>query len=359
MLTTLLAVAGTAAAAYAIYRWFRPPKPQDEKSEDENEPQDQEPPHDPGFLERVRKAREQAQQEAAAAAERDRIARQAVAAQRAAKLTRAIETLTDRLSFSARKEWVGRRKIGEAVVGHLHVEGEIPDVGFTIRPMYDLSEISSLMTDEYVHDDDEFYRRLGMGESLVVIPIERHEIREPVFDDVYKEVVQVVYTLIDVSGSMFERHAPWRPPVWKPLLRRIVHKARERSAAMMLRPFAEKVLPLERADTNGKAYDRLIQFIEELADSGGTKIGHAISIAIRDVTSQEFDHADIIIVSDGEDENFDPVQIRAKLDSAGIRLHAIMLGAKNAGLQACADEYQIIDEDLTVHPPVIRTKKVA
>lgn len=267
------------------------------------------------------------------------------------RFTEAIEALTAQITFASRQQWVGRRPVGERAIGHVLEEGEIPDAGHVIRPLQGMHEIGALLPEEFAYDEDDFYTRLGLGDSLVSVAIERRVVRETVYEDVYKNVIQVVYILIDISGSMFQE--AWRTPIWKAVLRRIVAKARERGAVVMLRPFSDRIFDLQRAET-ARAYVEIEHFIDGLSSGGGTNLGLAIDTATQDVAALEFDHADIVIVSDGEDDKFDPEGVRRNMDRHGIGLRAIMLGANNAGLRSCADAYQVIDRDLNVSEPFTR-----
>ncbi|MCA9309971.1 MAG: VWA domain-containing protein [Phycisphaerales bacterium] len=83
-------------------------------------------------------------------------------------------------------------------------------------------------------------------------------------------------------------------------------------------------------------YSFMRMAVEELdTDSvsrGGTLIGDAIRVALRDVFDlEEARHRDIILITDGEDHESFPLGAATEAGNAGIRLIAIGLGDENVG----------------------------
>jgi hypothetical protein len=270
------------------------------------------------------------------------------------KLKRAVDMLTRHIVFAKRRELVGTRVVYEHAGGRREVEAEIPETGYLTRPIQGLDELPLLDPMELTLDDDILFERLATGSAMVVVPTTHVPIMRRVHRKVYEEKVRVVYLLLDSSGSMSSGHSPWKPPVWNGVMRRIISTAHNTQATIMLRLFSGNVGPLQRTDTGQVEASDLLRLVEELDPDGGTNIGVALEAAIADIDTLKFDSADIIMVSDGEDSNFDYETIRRKLDDAGIRLHVIMLGVNNDRLRRAADIYQIVEENLTVQLPVSR-----
>lgn len=266
------------------------------------------------------------------------------------KLSRAINMLTSLIPFAKRKMFVGYRKVDERAIGKQEVEGEIPEAGYTIRQIQGLHEIDYLLADEHALDDDLFFLRLAQGESLVSIPLEVQVVTEPVHEEVWEDTVKVVYLLLDGSGSM---EKAWRIPIWKGVATRIIVEARANGAVMMMRIFTGTPGRMYRAETY-EEYEALLRFVQSFHPNGGTHIESALDIATNDMMEEGFDDAQLVILTDGEDDRLDAARVRHRLDHHKVSLHAIMLGVDNYGLRACADVYQTVTSDLRVRAPVRR-----
>jgi len=76
----------------------------------------------------------------------------------------------------------------------------------------------------------------------------------------------------------------------------------------------------------------LSEITPDCVSQGGTIIGDAIRMACDDVFDQEEkDYKDIILITDGEDQDSYPVEAAAKAAEQGIRIFAIGLGDENQG----------------------------
>jgi uncharacterized protein with von Willebrand factor type A (vWA) domain len=241
--------------------------------------------------------------------------------------------------------------VDERAIGKREVEGEIPEAGYSIREIQGLHEIDYLLADEHALDDDLFFLRLAQGESLVSIPLEVEVVTVPVHEEVWEDTVKVVYLLLDGSGSMVDE--PWRVPIWKGVATRIIVEARANGAIMMMRTFSSTPGTLHRAETY-EQYEALLRFVQNFDPYGGTDIESALDIATNDMVEEGFDDAQLVILSDGEDDSLDAGSVRHRLDHHKVSLHAIMLGVDNYGLRACADVYQTVTSDLRVRAPVRR-----
>lgn len=281
-------------------------------------------------------------QEAEAAAARQ--------AQAEARLAAVIAEVVSHVAFTAKRIQVGTVKTGQRAIGV--VEDEVPYTSddADIRPMRDLTELPQLTHAEFGQPPELMLVRIATGEAQVQTNIECTPVYEDVFEPAWEERRRVLYVLRDRSGSMFE--TVWRIPVWQGIVTALVRRSRQAEAVYLMRDFDDKVFDCIRVTTDEEG-EALIRFVCSSTASGGTKIPPAIEAAIKDLSTESYDQADIVIVSDGEDQGgLNPAQISARLRESKIRLHAILLGANNDALRACADVYQIIQPDLTFQPPV-------
>jgi len=322
-----------------------PPPPESESPPPEEEEEEPPPPPPPSKSpEEIR--REKEEEEAA----RKQTAEEAYQQ----RLEKAVDMLTSHIVFAKRRELVGTRVVYEKASGRREVEGDIPEAGFIVRPIHGMDELPLLDPFELTLDDDIFFERLATGSAMVRVPVEHKPIMRRVHREVYEEKVQVVYLLLDSSGSMGDGYDPWKPPVWRGILRRIIASAHRIQATTMLRLFTGEIGSIFRTDDGKTETKDLLRVVESLAPDGGTNLGAALLAAIQDMKELKFDQADIIMVTDGEDDNFEYAAVRKQLDEAKIRLHVIMLGTKNERLRHAADIYQIVDANLNVQLPVRR-----
>ncbi len=272
------------------------------------------------------------------------------------KLEKAVDMLTEHVPIARKRRFVGWEVVDQEAIGVKVEEAAFPTHGYIVREIKDTSEISQVIPADLALPEDIFYERMARGTLRVRVPVSEVVLYKPVHEEVYEDVVQVIYILLDYSGSMGP-HFPegrWRPPVWKGVVRRLIDRARKRGAIVILRPFNTRLL--RRYDANGDPveYIQLMDIVAGFDPDGGTNLHNALNGSAEEITGMEFDEAVICMVSDGEDDKFDPEPNRALLDEHGISLHVIMLGVNNQALQRAADIYQIIEPDLTVHKPVHR-----
>lgn len=255
-----------------------------------------------------------------------------------------IEKILSHVSFSAKRVQVGFETRQGKSLGVEEVETAYPSDGIHIRRMTDLSELPNLHIEDMLLDDDSFYDRLATGDLRVSVPIERREVFEEVHEPVWEEKRRILYVLFDVSPSMFPSDGPsWRERVWRPLNVALLDHAIGNEAFFLGREFSGGVGELLRAIGPDQAA-QLRSRVERPWKGSGTDIGYALRMAIADFQSEEYDQGEIVIVTDGEDNGgLAPTSAREKLDNAGLKLHAILLGVENDGLRACADHFQIIE----------------
>jgi hypothetical protein len=267
------------------------------------------------------------------------------------------DVIASNIRLTRERVFVGMRKTGQRFVGVVESESQVPADSVDIRPIRDMSELVSAMPAEWAMDDDLFDVRLAQGETLVQVPIEHTPLMEDVHEPVYKEVVHTVYVLLDVSPSMFPSQGEaWRVPVWKGLTLKVLFDTIQAEATFTLRTFDSRA----RAPTRVVSLDQALDLGKKVVSQGegsGTNILAAVQAAVEDFGQMTYDTADVLIITDGEDETDIATPLRKVLDEKRIRLNAVMLGQKNEALRACCDSYQVLEhgkDGVKVHPAVCR-----
>ncbi|MEK9152458.1 MAG: VWA domain-containing protein, partial [Patescibacteria group bacterium] len=227
-----------------------------------------------------------------------------------------------------------------------------PSDEISVRPLRDFSELSMRLSSETTAPPEMQLLRAAAGESMVSVNESRVFDTEPVYEPIYKRVRRAVYVLLDCSGSMFEDRG-WKIRLAGSLIVRMMHATVDGNTTFMFRRFAAAPGPLRTIDNTADA-KALETELMSLGDSGGTEIPAALKATIDDFKDDPLDEAEVMIVSDGEQE-FDTGPIRGQLTKNNIRLHAVIFGTKNAALRKMADVYYEVLPGPTVSPPVYRT----
>lgn len=257
-----------------------------------------------------------------------------------------IAAIVSRVSFCAKRVLAGYDTVQRSL-GRQEQEVSYPGDGVRVRPMRDLGELGVLLPYEQLADEDTFLARVATQEALVVAQTAEVEIFEDVDEPRWEERKRILYVLLDVSWSMFPRsggEARWRPQIWRPLVIALLNHAMKHEAIFLTREFGGSVRELRRAAVPEEA-GVLRRHFEQVDGDDRTDIPQAISTAIRDFKDEEYDEGEIVIVTDGEDNrgiNID--QLCAQLEEAKLKLHAVLLGANNEALRACADRYQVVEQ---------------
>lgn len=330
------AIAGAIAAALIAYAWWRRRKREQEKEdqrlEDERrrpEPQAQQPRSQPP-QERVVKPPLLTNEEI-------------------------IRQLLDHVPFN--QEWilVGHRVVGERIVGMDRTEVQYPTDLVNVRQMRTPAELPlRLPSERTAHALVQLVRAVS-GDALVIAYEEDVPRKEPVLEPEYRLKRKLLYVLLDTSGSMFGMQwNGWAKPIWKNFVARLLQGAIQNEAVIMMRRFTDSPHDLVLMNTPEQV-EPVVARILALEAEGGTNITVAIEQAIDDLKTQSFDQADILIISDGQDDNLRPQVIREKLDSAGARLHAIMFAENNRGLMQAADSYRCVPRLGVLEARVVRS----
>lgn len=315
--------------------------------------------------ERERRARERAERHQAEqhAREVERRTREEEGARRRAELERRLMTVVNEVvghvPITARRVQVGVRKTGERAVGVRTEESPFYADDIDLRPIRDMSELPNLLPEELAQPPELFLARIATGDALVTAHLEHVPVYEDVHEPVWEERRRLIYVLRDRSGSMSGQgdggQGKWRIPVWRATLAALVRRARREESLFIMRDFTDGIFDAVRVTTDEEG-EKLVRFLYAYLTEGGTNIALAIQTAIADLSKESYDVADIVIVTDGEDQaGLDPAKVRESLKAANTRLYAILLGANNDALRECADVYQILRDDLTLEPPVRRT----
>ena len=271
------------------------------------------------------------------------------------RLRDVVEDLVGHVNFTSQRRLVGHVIRQREVDGIKLREVGYPADDFIVRPITagNLAELAFLLPGEKAFPQNIRRIRFLSGEALVRVPAEITPLTEEIHVPQYKTHNQVLYVLWDASPSMFPEYMPWRRPVWEAILLRLQDKALRANVPLYMRPFGWDVGRLRKSVSTADAMD-FRRFVQRPSSINGTDISRAVQTSIADFSDFDYDEGDIIILTDGEDSGLNPENIRKALESRNLRLHAIMLGVENDALRACADVYQIVEEDLTVHLPVHR-----
>jgi hypothetical protein len=266
--------------------------------------------------------------------------------------------LARNVRFTSRRELVGRQVTGERFLGVVESESPHPADTIDVRPIRDMAELPRMLPAELAGDEDLLTARLASGEALVQIDVETARISEPVYSPVYEDVIHHVYVLLDISPSMYPQQdvagwtkahgtpgdgTGWRLRVSRGVILELLFRARDAGAPFTLRPFDGGVRPARSARTEREALVLVVDLLS-MPQGNATNIPAAIRAAVEDFAADGTEQVDVMIVTDGENtDDIDPAAIRGTLDARGMRLHAVMLGAKNEALRDCCDSYQLVE----------------
>ncbi len=255
-----------------------------------------------------------------------------------------VEAIVGRVEFCSKRVFVGNRPIDRSL-GLQEIEVPFPATGVRIRPMRDMSELPALLPNELLAGEAIFLARLASDEAMVTVPTDEVEVFEETHEAVWRVQKRILYVLLDVSGSMFPDGSfekDWRRFIWQPLILRLLEHAARNEAIFLYREFHDSVRVLHRAIGSDQV-TTMREHLESVAEGNGTNIPAGIHAAIKDFEGEEYDEGEIVIVTDGENnQELDPVGLRQTLDVAKLKLHSILLGEKNEPLRAASDLSQIV-----------------
>lgn len=268
---------------------------------------------------------------------------------RLGRVQRIIREVEDNVDFTTKRVLVGTEVVGQKSLGFERQEVPWPADDINVRPMQDMSELDQVLPAELLADDDLALARIATGEVLIAAPVEEKELTEDEHRKIWKDVKHVLYVLLDISPSMYERredeYGIVPQDIWRPLVVALLERTVESGAIFMSRDFHGGISELRRAVNSEQARVLKGHFLA-VSEENYTNIPRAIYKAIGDFTDEDHNQAEIVIITDGENnQGIDPDKMRRKLQEAGIKLHAILIGVNNDRLRQCADICQTISID--------------
>jgi len=146
-------------------------------------------------------------------------------------------------------------------------------------------------------------------------------------EDVKKEGVEVIIAL-DVSNSMLaEDIQPNRLTRAKQAISRLVDNlGNDKIGLIVFAGDAYTQIPVTTDYVSAKMF--LSSIGPEMVPKQGTAIGAAISLGIRSFTPGENKSKALIIITDGENHEDDPVSVAVEASKAGIVIHTIGIGSE-------------------------------
>ncbi|MEK7648412.1 MAG: hypothetical protein AAB400_00655 [Patescibacteria group bacterium] len=199
------------------------------------------------------------------------------------------------------------------------------------QTMTDIAQFPDMLPEQLMADDDDFYRSIVLNEALVL----------QAFESVV--IDKILYTLLDVSGSMKELLESGLPRhiVARGIMVKLLYRAINGGAKYYHRDFDGEPHQLLLALTPEEA-ERLCDIILHGGlTQGGTNILKALQRAVEDIRQRQagIQEAEVLLISDGDDEGIgSPEQLEALLGD-DIRLHVALVGKHSEILKAVAHTY--------------------
>lgn len=200
-----------------------------------------------------------------------------------------------------------------------------PDDEMTIKNIEDSNELLRVLPTEFIHDDDVFMQKF-VKKELQIKDYQARRLKR-----------QVLYLLIDVSGSMRGSRNVYASGVALAFVR----QALTEGSTYFLRFFDHGIKQLHTV-TNEKEAEKMMDIlIRQPYSGGGTSITNAIRTAVKDITSdpEGFEKAEIMLITDGEDS----VNL-SKNDLKKIRLHSTVVEGHNKDLEELSNSYVELKE---------------
>lgn len=201
-------------------------------------------------------------------------------------------------------------------------------------PMSSMEQVSDILPEQMMMDDDQFYNALAHDELLVLQPYERV---------VEKKTLHIS---LDLSQSMTEKMADAKARHnWsRGMTISLLLKAINGEATYLLRGFASGPYELQRVADASEAAGLIDELLETAANGQSTDIYGALRQAVVDVRAakNDSDVADILIITDGLDNGGNVSAATLKqLFGSDIRLHVASIGETSSVLQSVATSYQV------------------
>jgi hypothetical protein len=267
------------------------------------------------------------------------------------RFAKAVKSIISHISITHKRLQVGTQTVGHRITGSQVEEVPWPAKEINIRQSRGPEDLHRRLPSERSLPSVIQMTRLVAGEALVSSYQEERPIKEPIIQPVYEHKELTVYLLLDRSGSMADK---WKPALWKGVAHGLLDQAMEAKARFLMREFDVGVTPLLQASDSEEAA-AIHTRIDSIHPGNGTVIKNAIEQAIVDCVEHELVEPEIMILTDGEDGSLNSTNIRKKMDEAGIKLHAILVGTRNQTLREAADLYQEVGRDYKIKEPIRRS----
>lgn len=199
----------------------------------------------------------------------------------------------------------------------------------------DIAQISDIVPEQMILDDDAFYADLAQEKLLVMQP----------YENITKQ--KLLYILLDGSGSMKDlmqngmmRH------IWaRGITVNLLEKAVAGEAKYFLRVFDNAPHNLALATNAEEANVLLDSILRSGFTDGGTNIRGAVEIAVSDIRTKggEFSEAEILVITDGQDGSMDDTSNVINLLGDNIRMHSLLIGCESPSLQAVSTSYKVVN----------------
>lgn len=202
-----------------------------------------------------------------------------------------------------------------------------------IEPMAtaNVEQFLSMLPYQFLDDPDTFYAKVAHGEIMVMQSFEAHISEE------------LLYVFLDVSGSMKESLVSGMPRhvFARGLMIRLLTRAISGRAKYFYRAFDGKPHQLLTATTPEEADVLCAKILSISLTDGGTNIPAALQQGVADIKSIGglVQNAEILLISDGEDEKIGNCDAVRKLLGHDIKLHVALVGKDSDILRAVATSY--------------------
>lgn len=207
---------------------------------------------------------------------------------------------------------------------------EVPADSLDVAQMSDLRQLPGIMSGQWLEEEinpDRFLEKAVTGQLLrrqwlrkTRTPVTSYEtIEETILVEKPappEDEKRHAYVLLDVSGSMAEYG---KEIAAKGLTLAFLRRGFLERSQLYVRPFTDILYDLKRGKTDEEFKKMTLSILHEEVADGGTNIQYALERAVKDITEGgEFAHADILLITDGEDRlYYNPL--------GSINLHTLIL----------------------------------
>lgn len=211
-----------------------------------------------------------------------------------------------------------------------------PDNSVDVRKMQDTSDLMRLLPSQHAMPSDLFYLKFAKKELLCREFMSKKERR------------QILYVLLDVSGSMRGTKVMMVASVVLALLRKVIKNGDH----YFLRFFDERTSELHEASDLKSAQKLAVEVVRNAFSGGGTNIHHALMTALADIKEATKDRkrkaqmkdAQVLLLTDGLDWTLDAEAIIKEKEE--IQIHSVVIHASDptGKIKKLSDSYYEVSE---------------